>query len=279
MEDVRSFERFIMHCCRMNEGKLRSFLKDMLSANGFSIQEDAYTSFRGERYSGVHNMLCIRGNPKVCLVAHTDCCRDHGYGTEEKVRPVIKNIDMGGDVPRRIIQDKDCAVQLGGDDRLGVAINTWIATNTGYDLALLFTTDEEAGCVSSDKITFPELKTFELVVQTDRGNHSDQLVVEIGGTRLCSDGMRDHLLDIAEKIGLPRSPVRGLLTDVMVLRDNGMCSEACNMTVGYHNSIGSNPTEFIDVEEAYETLEYVSNIVKCFDLGCEEFGRQITDAA
>ena len=214
MEDVRSFERFIMHCCRMNESKLRAFLKEVLTTSGFSIQEDDYASFRGADYSDVHNMLCIRGNPKVCLVAHTDCCRDHGYGTEEKVRPTIKNIDIGEGNIRRIIQDRDCAVQLGGDDRLGVAINTWIATNTGYDLALLFTTDEEAGCVSSDTITFPELKTFDLVVQTDRGNHSDQLVVEIGGTKLCSDETSDRLLKIASDIDLPRKKVKGLLTDV-----------------------------------------------------------------
>ena len=142
--------------------------------------------------------------------------------------------------------------------------------NTGYDLALLFTTDEEAGCVSSDKITeetFPQLLTYDLVVQTDRGNHSDQLVVSIGGTQICSKEMSEKLLGIAEKIGMPRCQVRGLMTDVQILKENGMIANGCNMTVGYHNSVGSNPTEFIDIEEAYDTLEYVANIIKCFDLG------------
>lgn len=264
----QSFEDFIITCCAMEEWELRDYLKGLLIPAGFKIQEDDYRSSRGGEFAKIHNMLAIRGEtPKICLVAHTDVCRDHGWRREHhpKVNPVIKTIPTPKG-ERKVIQDKDTAVQTGGDDRLGVAINTWIALNTGYDMGLLFTTDEEIGALSADRANFSELLDFDVLVQVDRGNHSDQLVVNISGTSLCDDETATRLLGIAEKIGLPRVPVMGLLTDVLEIKRNRRCKNAVNMTCGYHRSFGSSPEEFIDIEEARETMEYVSNIIQDYDL-------------
>ena len=57
----------------------------------------------------------------------------------------------------------------------------------------------------------------------------------------------------------------------MVLRDNNIIGECCNMTIGYHNSIGSNTTEFIDTQEAYNTLWYVASIIKNYEFGETEY--------
>jgi hypothetical protein len=266
-----SFDNFIMQCCKSKEWDLRIFLKRILKKSGFRIIEDDYRSRRTDRnprYGKVHNLLAIRGNPKVCLVAHTDVCRDHSFRSTDAapdVNPVIIERERYGKT-QRIIQDQDCKVQVGGDDRLGVAINTWLALNTGYDLGLLFTTDEEVGTVSADYVDFSELNEFELLVQVDRGNHSNQLVTNIGRTKLCSIEVKDRLLGIAEEIGLPRTPVNGLLTDVMVLRENGKCSQAVNMTCGYHQSYGASSNEYIDVNEARDTMKFVSEIIKSYEL-------------
>jgi putative aminopeptidase FrvX len=66
-----------------------------------------------------------------------------------------------------VIQDKDCLVQVGGDDRVGVAIELWLAMKTDLPMALLFTTDEEIGLLSARQVEFPELMDFELLVQID----------------------------------------------------------------------------------------------------------------
>lgn len=295
-QDSSSFERYIMQCCKSPEWELRKFLKKVLIRAGFEIFEDGYKTERcskEKRYESVHNMLAVRGNPNVCLVAHTDVCRDHeelrgdsrysGFGDHHywmydrhdediskeriprKVEPVIKLVEQDG-ITRRVIQDKECRLQVGGDDRLGVAINTYIALNTGYDLALFFPTDEEIGLKSARACEMTKLKEFELLVQTDRGNHSDELVIKIGGEVLCTYETATRLLEIAYDNGMPRAPVTGMATDVYALKSKGMCREAVNMTCGYHNSVSSSPNEFIDVNESFSTMKYVSEIVKDYFL-------------
>lgn len=257
-----SFEQYIMNCCRAREWNLRGFLKNKLISHGFRILEDDYQTHRIKRnanYGKVHNLLAIRGNPKICLVAHTDVVRDHGNKCPD-VDPVIK--EYGTDL---IIQDRNCKVQIGGDDRLGVAINSWIGLNTGYDLGLLFTTDEEIGNISADYVSFEELNDFELLVQVDRGNQfSRQLVTRIGGTELCSSEVAGRLLRIAEKIEMPRDPVGGLMTDVLSIKGKNKCKNAVNMTCGYHNSHG--PREYISIPEARATTKYVAEIIKDYEL-------------
>ena len=290
------FENFILQCCKAPEWQLRHFLKKVLIRAGFTIYEDGYKTERcakEKRYETVHNMLAVRGNANICLAAHTDVCRDHdeargesrygSYGEHHywmydrhnedsnkprvprKVEPVIKTVEMDGEI-RRVIQDKDCKLQVGGDDRLGVAINVWIALNTGYDMALYFPTDEEIGLKSARACEMEALKDFDLVVEVDRGNHSNQLVIKIGGEILCSYDTAVRLLEIAYDLNMPRQCITGMSTDVYALKSRGMIKEAVNMTCGYHNSNSSSPLEYIDINEAKDTMRYVSAIVKDYYL-------------
>lgn len=285
-----SFEEFIIQCCKAEEGTLRKWMRKVLPRFGFSIIEDDYRSERADdnpAYAEVHNLLAVRGNPRVCLVAHTDVCRDHksngphpyypkSTADKEKipagakvVQPVIKRVEVEEEdtkTVKRIIQDKNCDLQVGGDDRLGVAINSWIALNTGYDLALLFTTDEEVGLKSARKVEFPELKRYDLCIQVDRGNHSHELVTKIGSTILCDYDTAVRLLEVAYDIGMPRKIVNGAGTDVVALKDRGIIKNAVNMTCGYHCSYGAGPQEYVDISEARSTMQYVASIVKDFSL-------------
>lgn len=277
-----SFEEFIIQACKAEERGLRRWMRKVLPRYGFEIQEDDYVGYRAKKddsYKEVHNMLAIRGKkPKVCLVAHTDICRDHdhqidyspkGTGKGLRVNPVIKTAELeedNGKVIKRVIQDKTCNVQVGGDDRLGVAINTWIALNTGHDMGLLFTTDEEKGLVSAREVKFKELRDFELCAQVDRGNNSDELVTKIHGTSLCDYETAVRCLEIAFDIGMARKPVNGAGTDVLALKERGIIKNAVNMTCGYHHSFGASGHEYIDIDEAKATLHYVSSIIKDYNL-------------
>jgi hypothetical protein len=294
ISDCTEFEKFILKCCKAPEWELRKWLRKVLTRAGFDIIEDQYRSERcakDKRLESVHNMLAIRqrfGFPRVCLASHTDICRDHrlldsnmseyAYWMKDKkddsdapktlvkrVEPVVKVVEEGG-AARRIIQDKFCDFQVGGDDRLGVAINTYIALSTGYDCAIYLPTDEEIGLKSARACEIPELKRFDLVAEVDRGNHSDQLVIKIGGEILCGYDTAVKLLEIAYDMGMPRSPVSGAGTDVYALRASGKIKECVNMTCGYHESVGASGNEYIDVGEAYNTMRYVAEIIKNYDL-------------
>lgn len=299
-KELTQFEHHIIQCCRSDEWSLRSWLRKVLTRSGFQIWEDEYVSDRAKyvkEYSTVHNMLAIRGeNPKICLVAHSDVCRDHdsarsdgpafkeyvaamnGYEFDDdseedkeedknrrtdKVDPVLKVAKDEEGRERRIIQDRNCDFQVGGDDRLGIAINTWIAVNTQYPMGLYFPTDEEIGLKSARMVTFSQLKEFDLLMQVDRQTRdSDELVVKIGGDLICGYDTASTLLEIAYKIGFPRYPVSGLSTDVAALKARGYCKDAVNLTCGYCESHGSSPYEYIDVQKARETLKFCSSSVR-----------------
>jgi hypothetical protein len=295
--DMSAFERHIMQCCKAPEYELRKWLRKTLKQAGFTITEDAYRSDRcdkDKRYESVHNMLAVRGEkPRVCLVAHTDVCRDHqdlrssewahwmagGSGEESvlrkpanrqpvKVDPIVKNVEQDG-VMRRIITDRTQETQVGGDDRLGVAINTWIALNTGYDMGLLFCTDEEIGLKSAGMIEMPELMDFELLLETDKGNASNLLVLKIGGEVICEYSMACFLLECAYDAQVPRQVSTGAGTDIAAIHRRKKCKNAVNCTIGYHNSIGAQADEYIDVQEARDAVKFVSEAVKRMYLGAK----------
>lgn len=78
MKNIKpEFIKLILTCCRLNESELRLYIKKLLLENSFTIQEDNYYSTRLWECSGIHNLIAIRGEPNVCLVSHTDVCRDH----------------------------------------------------------------------------------------------------------------------------------------------------------------------------------------------------------
>jgi hypothetical protein len=266
------FVELLITCCRFNELELRSYIKKLLIENNFSIQEDSYSSERPWGYSDIHNLLAIRETPKVCLVSHTDVCRDHdliwlysnGPIPEHQVNPIVKKVKHFN-VLVDAIQDKDCLLQVGGDDRTGVAIGLWLATNTDLPMGLLFTTDEEVGLLSAQRVKFPELMNFELLVQIDRGNQQNhQIVTQINGIKICNLEMTKTLVDLSLYLQKPRQQVVGLLTDVFAIKKNERCKNAINLTCGYHNSIGSDPDEYIVIHEVIDTMEYVQEIIKLF---------------
>ena len=258
----------IVTFCEMDELELRSFLIKNLVLKGFSLKRDNYKSSRNPS-SLLGNMLFIRGNPKICFVAHTDVCRDHSFmkangasAVPSAVVRVFEDADTGE--LKTIIHDEECKTQLGGDDRLGVALIYNLIMNTDKDVAALFTTDEEIGTVSAAQVSFNELLEMDLLVQIDRGNHSNQLVNSIYGQKICSDFLVKKLCRIAVEIGHPRDIVEGMLTDVATIIENGVARNAVNMTCGYHNSYGSAGDEYIDVKEALETKKFMKAILDKF---------------
>lgn len=267
------FSDLLITCCKLSEPDLRSYIKQVLIKHHFSIQEDSYLSERLGEFSNIPNLLAIRESPKVCLVSHTDVCRDHDSIKETysiktapsaQVNPVIKNL-LHLDQLVTVIQDKDCLVQVGGDDRAGVAIELWLAMKTDLPMAILFTTDEEIGLVSAKQVEFPELMTFELLIQLDRGNQpNQQIVTQVGTIQLCDDSLVNSLVHLSLKKRRPRQKVSGYGTDVVAIKKRGKCKNAINLTCGYHNSFGHNPSEYIVIHEVEETMEYVKDIIEFF---------------
>lgn len=261
MLNTLSFEELIIYCCAADETELREQIKKDLFSYNFSFIEDEYRSprnFPEKTQPGICNTLFTRGKPKVCLVSHTDVYRDH-YAFDNEIKKMIPTPTIKDKDGRKIIQDLNCKVQVGGDDRLGVAIALWTAFNSDKDLSILLTTDEEVGLLSAKEVKFKELNGFDLLIQIDRGNYVNQIVSEIRDVQLCDDKMMQFLLDESEKISLKRKEVVGYGTDVFIIKKNKMCKNAVNLTCGYYK--GHSEIEYIDIEEARDTSTYVKHIL------------------
>jgi len=98
------FADLIVTCCKLSEPELRSYIKKVLIEQNFSIQEDSYQSKRLGEYLNIPNLLAIRQAAKICLVSHTDVCRDHESIKEQysiktapsnQVNPTISRRDNG----------------------------------------------------------------------------------------------------------------------------------------------------------------------------------------
>lgn len=267
------FADLIVTCCKLSDPELRSYIKKVLIEQNFSLQEDCYQSKRLGGYSNISNLLAIRESPKICLVSHTDVCRDYANikkqysiktAPSDQVNPTIKKL-IHLEQLVRVIQDKGCLVQVGGDDRAGVAIKLWLALKNDLPMALLFTTDEEIGLLSARQVEFPELMDFELLVQIDRGNQpNQQIVTKVAGIQLCEESLANLLVRLSHKHGIPRQKVTGYGTDVVAIKARGKCRNAINLTCGYHNSFGEHPSEYIVIHEVEETIKYVKDILEFF---------------
>ena len=255
------FERALIAACAADESVLRRELAAELCGAGFELFFDDYraTSRRDDAARELPNLLAVRGAPRVCLVAHTDLVRDHrGYaGDRGRVEPIVRRDPA---TCRRIVTDRTNATQVGGDDRVGVAIARMIALESRRAIAILLTTDEEIGLQGAAAVPDAWLERFELFVQIDRGSRfGRELVTQIGGTRLCSAEREARLLAIAEALGAPRVPVVGGSTDVAELKAHGMRADAVNLTCGYYAPHSAD--EWVDVEEAEEAARYVRAIL------------------
>ena len=264
MKDL-SFEQLIIWCCAADESLLRNKVKEVLLQHNFSYVEDDYVSYRNQLDDKYHvsanNLLFSRGNAKYCLVAHTDVCRDHAAIEYKKERvtpnPVVKELDGV-----KIIQDEKCEVQVGGDDRLGVAIALWIALHTEHDMSILFTTDEEVGLCSAHYVKFEQLKNFDLLIQIDRGNNINQIVTEIHKLQICDAEMMHFISDLFQKNNIKREFVKGFGTDVYAIKKKNFCKNAINMTCGYHDSKYDSGEEYINVSEALEAIKVVVSFLE-----------------
>lgn len=248
------FVRHVARCCAAAESALRRWLETELPKAGFSLHHDDYATTEGRPHP---NLLARRGEPSVVLVTHTDTCREHAH-PGRRSDPCLRKVVRGG-TRRWILQDRACRVQLGADDRLGVAIATWVGARARVPLGLLFTTDEEIGLRSARHVPVAWGDGCDLFVQIDRGADEPQLVTSIHGMPLCGKDTERSLIATAEGVGLPRAVADGRGTDVFVLKMQGVVREAVNLTCGYHRA--HREDEFVDVQEAWETVELVRAIV------------------
>lgn len=233
-------------------------LKEVLS-----IQSSSYDQFRMfayiirqiqdipnvDYYVSDGNIYIQRGrdlDSYPCIVAHMDTVHD----IVEDLYP----IEFDGCITgfNRVTMEQ---TGIGGDDKVGVYI-AMECLRTFDNIKVAFFRDEEVGCAGSYSAHMPFFKDCRFVLQCDRRGHED-FIIDASGIELSSNDFQSDVLPIIEMFGYKFA--KGMMTDVMALKENGIRCSVANMSCGYHNPHQAN--EYVCVAEVEMCLEMCKTII------------------
>ena len=163
-------ENTLEYLLTQTQSELLTKLPEYLKSKGYTdvIEKDYAIGFKSPRGS------------QPALVAHLDTINSKGYLTssynEEERTPTLDDIIF---TEKYIILSPEAnqnIICLGADDRVGVKTILDLV-DKGYMPHILFTTDEESGCVGSRELIkhndFDFLKDATMLIQVDRGVHEN----------------------------------------------------------------------------------------------------------
>lgn len=217
------------------EQVMRSFIKSLLSGMKVNFTEDK-----------VGNIYATKGESDTypCIVCHTDEVHKHhakGFCVVE-ANGIIFGLD----------KDDMTFEGIGADDKNGI----WVCLKALNDFDVLkcaFFVSEEVGCIGSSNADMAFFNDCRFVLQCDRRGNND-FIINASGTELCS-------AEFVEAIGIHNfgyEVERGLMTDVMTLKDNGLKVSACNISCGYYNPHSSNEiTNIADLRNCYALVSHI----------------------
>lgn len=191
------------------------------------------------------NFLLVQGSSPVLLVAHLDTVH----------KEPVKDICMSED--GNIVMSPQ---GIGGDDRCGVMAlcNTFNSVSEKEKPWLLFTCDEEIGCVGARKFAslytkknrgkLPDLSPIKLIIEVDRKGSHDAVFYD------CDN--KDFEKYIVSK-GFKTE--HGSYSDICDIAPAVGCA-AVNLSSGYYNA--HTQYEYINLKELKWTTDKIIEIVK-----------------
>lgn len=208
--------------CKADQYKLKSILTKFLISKGYEV-------INKKEY------IVAKGNIPICLVAHLDT--------------------VGLQLPQDIFHDKKNKVLwspqlLGADDRAGVYAIIQIIED-GYRPHIVFTTDEEIGCLGTQALVLQEencpLENLKAIFQLDRRGSEDCVFYECGNP---------DFTKFVESYGFKTA--YGSFSDISILAPAWGVA-AANLSVGYYNE--HMPIEYLRYDELENTILKVEHIL------------------
>ena len=232
------------------QSEMMEWLPEILSSYGYRV---TVTDYMVKAISPLKN--------QVCLVAHLDTINTKDYGTcfgkygymytkteltEKEKTPTVKDILVTEKYILLSPEHNENICCLGADDRVGVKTILDILS-MGLRPHILFTTDEEIGCVGSRTAVaenaLEELKKATMLIQIDRGVHEESWHEMV--TYSFDPTSQPEIFKQLEKT---YTMATGSYTDVAVLGEH-LDKPIVNVSASYMNE--HHTDEFINLE-AYE---------------------------
>lgn len=170
------------------------------------------------------NLYVVKGKNDTypCLVSHIDQVPHCNHSKD------FKAIETG-EIIFGYSPEKRRFENLGADDKNGIFI--CLECLEKYDvLKVVFFREEEIGCRGSSEAYMPFFDDARFVIQPDRKGNSD-LVTWINCSELCSG----QFLEAIKPEKWKYREQSGLMTDILILKENGLNASCINLSCGYYN--------------------------------------------
>ena len=192
------------------------------------------------------NIMGKRGELKKfpLLNAHLDTRQD------EIDKKYLDDIKYDNELGIFTLQD----VQIGCDDKVGVAIILYLARYTKLPFKILLTVREEYGQegMQYNVENYPEFYSDIMWGFTLDRKHANDIITYYGDRQLCSDAFIDRIISLGCKFDINFIENFGTMADTYYLPEN---IEAVNISVGYYNPHQAN--DYVNVYESFKILKFV----------------------
>ncbi len=232
-----------------------------------SIQSESYNQWRmfayivrqlKERdcsfYTHKGNIYVTKGMAVTypCVVAHMDTV--HDIAEDLTVLHVKSEFNSGQLTGFNTVTMTQTGI--GGDDKVGIFVALEILDRFD-DVKLAFFRDEEVGCVGSKVADMDFFDDVSFVLQCDRRGNSDFINIA-SGTKLMSKAFQKAITPITKRYNYKFAS--GMMTDVMMLKENKLGVSCANISCGYYNPHMAN--EYVVIDDVFNALELVTDIIK-----------------
>lgn len=185
---------------------------------------------------------------------------DYIYAIGDIPIALVAHMDTVFSVPAEVVYyDREENVMwspygLGADDRAGVFAILKIIS-AGFKPTIIFTTDEEKGCIGSEKFVITNIKPItdlRYIIQLDRRGEKDCVFYD------CDNA---EFTKYVENFGFKTA--LGSFTDISYICPTWEIA-GVNLSVGYYNE--HNPIETLHVDYLYDTIDKVKTMLSETDI-------------
>ena len=192
------------------------------------------------------NIIATKGKGlKPCIVAHYDTVHNEA----PQIVKIIGNYIYGFAKDGR-------PIGTGGDDKCGIYIALEMLKKYNRIKAVFFT-EEETGCIGSNKIDMDTFNDCRFVMQSDRRGASD-LIFSNGYTEYLSEDSKEKINNIGKKYKM--SEATGSLTDITTLVCRDLHCGAFYYSSAYY--FPHTEREIINIEQLKNILRFTEDVIE-----------------
>lgn len=216
-----------------------NYLQSELNLYGFDTYVDLYGNLIGVRGAGLLPLL----------IHHVD----------------INQVDAN--VPILVKNDTYCLgihkgqqIGVGFDDKAGILFALWIAEQTDLQCKIVFTLDEEVGCVGTQNLDVSIFDNITLAIQLDRRGYKD-ISSYTNGVYTVSKEFILLSKDLCNNYGFKF--IQTMYTDVGELKAYHNVDFCCmNISTGYYNAHQDN--EYLNIAQFNNSCKFAYELLKTF---------------